>query len=84
MVFHDSRGSPGQPLGAVLVAFWSCWGGTDRLFPLKSFRSKIAVGLVVQFSSFFVPLGVEASKAKEKKRQSEILMTPTLFSHGFS
>ena len=84
MVFHGSRGSPGQPLGAVCLAFWSCWGDTDRLFALKSLRPKIGVGLVVQFSSFFAALGVKAWRAKEKRSQSVILMTPTLFWHGFS
>ena len=83
MVFHGSRGSPGRPLGAVLVAFWSSWGGTDRRFALKSPRPKIVVGLVVQFSSFFAALGVEAWRAKGKKSHSVILMTPALFSHGF-
>ena len=49
-----------------------------------SSRRNVAVGLVAQFSSFFAPLGVEAWRAKEKRSQSVILMTPTLFWHGFS
>ena len=83
MVFHGSRGCPGQPLAAVWLAFWSPWGDTDRTFALKSPRSKMVVRMVVQFSSFFAPFGRQSLEGEGKKEPKSDFDDPYIVSTWF-